>query len=147
MKLVLLVVLVIAIAGCVSQSQSAQVILSTGTGQKTVSAEIADNMQEWEAGLMNRSSLPENDGMIFIFPDSQQRIFWMKDTLIPLDMIFISDRFEVADITTMEPCRADPCPSYTSKLPARYVLEVNAGYAKENNVTTGSRVAFHYLVK
>ena len=67
--------------------------------------------------------------MLFIFQQERPQSFWMKNTLIPLDMIFISADLVIVDITTMNPCKTDPCPDYTSKQPARYCLEVNAGYA------------------
>jgi len=94
---------------------------------------------------MNRPSLGENEGMLFVFPDSQKRSFWMKNTQIPLDMLFISENYEITDMTTMQPCTADPCPVYTSKAPARFVLEVNAGYAERYNITLGDKMAFKYV--
>ncbi len=139
----LLLMFIIVTAGCVSQ-QVNQVGISTGSGQKIVNVEIADELQEWRAGLMNRLSLGKDDGMLFVFPGEQPRSFWMKNTLIPLDMIFISDKLEIIDIATMQPCRADPCPSYASKAPAKYVLEVNADYARSSNITLGNNVALYF---
>ncbi len=136
----LLLVPIIVAAGCVSQ-QVDQVGISTGSGQKVVNVEIADEPQEWRTGLMGRTSLPENSGMLFVFPDEQPRSFWMKNTLIPLDMIFISSNLSIIDIATMQPCKADPCPSYRSKAPAMYVLEVNAGYARSGNIILGNKVS------
>ena len=139
----LLVAAVAAAAGCVSQA-GASVIIGSGAGQKMLQAEIADTPEKWARGLMNVASLPEDSGMLFVFPDSRPRSFWMKGTLIPLDIIFVSEGFRVVDIATLQPCREDPCPSYTSKSPARYVLEANAGYAAENGITEGDPVAVRY---
>ncbi len=105
-----------------------------------VTAEIADDDRERTIGLMNRTSLAENAGMIFIFDDEKHRSFWMKNTLIPLDMIFISANGAIVDITTMQPCKSFFCESYRSKLPAKYVLEVNAGFAEGHGVKVGDRV-------
>ncbi len=146
MEKIVLLCLVLAITGCVSQQQT-EVILSTAAGQKTVSVEIADSPDEWATGLMNRSFLPEGKGMLFVFSDSRQRSFWMKNTLIPLDIIFISDDFKIVDMTTLYPCVLDPCPSYLSKAPARYVLEVNANYTRNNNIALGNKAAFYFQTK
>lgn len=130
MKAVLLLTAVIILSACVSQSSSALV----SVGNATIAAEIADSPQEWSIGLMNRSSLPEGSGMLFVFPDEQPRSFWMKNTLIPLDIIFVSSNLTVLDVASAEPCRADPCPIYSSEAPAMYVLEVGAGFAEAHGV-------------
>lgn len=142
-KILLLLALAVLAAGCVSapQSPATQVIVSTPAGQEIVDAELADEPAEWAKGLMNRTSLAEGHGMLFVFPDERRRSFWMKDTLIPLDIIFVSGSFEIVDIATLQPCAADPCPAYASKSPARYVLEVNAGFAEANSITIGERIA------
>ena len=64
----------------------------------------------------------------------------MKNTLIPLDMIFIDENQTIVNIETAFPCRNDPCPSYLSVRPAQFVLEINAGLAKANNITAGNKV-------
>jgi uncharacterized protein len=140
----ILLVFAVLVAGCASTSIN-QVILSGEKGQKVVTVEVADSFAEWQKGLMDRTTLEADRGMLFVFPDVQTRSFWMKNTLIPLDMLFISDKFEIVDMTTMQPCKADPCPSYSSKKPAMYVLEVNAGYANANNITVGGKAAFRFV--
>jgi len=69
-----------------------------------IQVEFAKTLQELETGLMNRDLLEMDSGMFFIFPDEKPRNFWMKDTLIPLDMIFVSSNGRVNEITTQEPC-------------------------------------------
>ncbi len=105
-----------------------------------ISAELAGTQEEWQRGLMYRTYLPENSGMLFIFPDEQQRSFWMKNTLIPLDIIFASSNMSIVDIKeNFQPCEADPCPSYVSK-PAMYVLEVNGGFVERNQIKINDKI-------
>ena len=79
---------------------------------KNISIEIASTPEQRTIGLMKRSSLAENSGMLFIFEDEQPRSFWMKDTFIPLDIIFFDKNFAVVSyIKEMRPCLEDPCPN------------------------------------
>jgi hypothetical protein len=99
---------------------------------------IADDSNEWQKGLMFVESLPKNKGMLFIFTDSSPRTFWMKNTLIPLDMIFVDENFVVVDVKeNVPPCESDPCDTYPSVVPSKFVLELNAGSVKENNISIG----------
>lgn len=119
------------------------VTIQTASTVVPVSAEIADNLEEQRVGLMYRTSLEENHGMLFVFSDEQQRIFWMKNTKIPLDIIFIDENGTVVDIKeNFQPCVADPCERYTSE-PAQYALEVNAGFVEENGVVVGDGVEIY----
>lgn len=103
-----------------------------------IKVEFAKTSEEWQKGLMDRATLSENSGMFFIFPDEKTRGFWMKDTFIPLDVIFISSKGKINEITTLFPCQeTEICQSYDSKAPARYVLEINAGQAEKWNISTG----------
>lgn len=114
------------------------------TGNLTIIAEIADSPIEHSKGLMFRKNLDLNKGMLFIFDDEDYRTFWMKNTLIPLDMVFIDDNMTVVDKTTMQPCKNDPCPTYTSEFPAKYVLEVNSGVAQ--SIEMGSKISFQQAI-
>ncbi len=98
-------------------------------------------------GLMYRRSLGKDSGMLFILRREEPQSFWMKNTLIPLDMIFISRNLVIVEITTMQPCITDPCPDYTSRQPAQYVLEVNAGYCRSRTIRTGDKVSSAILKK
>jgi hypothetical protein len=79
--------------------------------------------------------------MLFLFPDTAVYPFWMKNTLIPLDIIWIDGSGAIVDIARdVPPCRADPCPSYPPKGPARYVLELSAGEAAARGLGEGDRL-------
>jgi len=108
---------------------------------KVINVEVSDNFQERLQGLMNRESMDENSGMIFIFEEEKQQTFWMKNTLIPLDLIFVNSNLEIVDIKKdFKPCEEDPCIVYTSQAPAFYVIEVNAGYSDKNNIQIGDSI-------
>ena len=96
-------------------------------GTQTFEIEIANTPQKRATGLMHRAVLDDNKGMLFIFDSPYKHSFWMKNTLIPLDIIWINSDLKVIDYTTMTPCKDDICPSYIPKSDALYALEVNAG--------------------
>ena len=110
-------------------------------GKTMVYAEAADTPAQRETGLMNRTSLNENAGMLFVFPTEQKQSFWMKNMRIPLDIVFITTDKHVLDVyQSVPPCTTDPCVSYTSNAPIRYVLEVNAGFSEQHGITSGDTV-------
>ncbi len=108
-------------------------------GRRTaLSVELASRPSEIERGLMYRQSMPEDHGMYFIFPEEGPRIFWMKNTLIPLDMLFIdSNGLVVGIVEEAEPLTLT---SRTVEAPARYVLEVNGGWCRRHGVKRGDGV-------
>jgi YVTN family beta-propeller protein len=107
-----------------------------------VFVEVPDDLEESMRGLMFRKHLPGNAGMLFAYYDEKPRTFWMKNTLIPLDMIFVDSNSKIIEIKeNVPPCAQDECPTYPSKEPAQYVLEVNAGFVQEKGVKVGDRLA------
>lgn len=116
------------------------VTFHTDDGKVNVAVEVADTNEERSQGLMYRESLPENAGMLFIFNEEAPRTFWMKNTLIPLDIIFIGADMVVDQVTTAQPCATEQCPIYPSVQPAQYVVEVNAGFAHEHGIAAGDTV-------
>jgi uncharacterized membrane protein (UPF0127 family) len=108
---------------------------------KRFSVEVADTREKQALGLMFRDSMPMDHGMLFIFPREAPRSFWMKNTRIPLDIMYFNERLELVSMSqNTPPCRTRRCPSYPSALPAKFVLELNAGLASELGVETGDRL-------
>ena len=103
-------------------------------GTDTVHAEVARSPEERERGLMYRTELAKGRGMIFIFPDAQTRSFWMKDTLIPLDIAYMDATLRIIDIQGMEPQTLDLHPSAQ---PAAFALEVPLGWFAEVGIEVG----------
>lgn len=92
---------------------------------------------------MFRESLPEKTGMLFPFSEPDVHRFWMKNTMIPLDMIWMDRGGKVVFVSAdTPPCRADPCPSYGPDAAASSVLELAGGMAKKEKVTVGSSLKF-----
>lgn len=105
--------------------------------------EIAADEATRAQGLMFRDEMADDRGMFFIFPDQRPRSFWMKNTRIPLDIIYLDRDLRVVSISAdTPPCRSRSgrCPNYPSSGPAQYVLEVNAGRAAELGLEPGDRV-------
>ena len=105
-----------------------------------IDIEVADNDQKTAQGLMYRSSMPENAGMLFLMPREDIQGFWMRNTYIPLDMIFVNSNKQIVTIhANTTPMNEN---SYISTAPALYVVEVNAGYCKKNNINEGDKIDF-----
>lgn len=117
-----------------------RVVLPSGA---IYAVELARTPEEQAQGLMFRESLPARRGMIFLFSDAAPHQFWMKNTMIPLDMIWMDTDGRVLFISAdTPPCKADPCPSYGPETPAASVLEVAGGNAAKEKVTVGSSLRF-----
>lgn len=109
-----------------------------------VHVEVVQKMEELRKGLQFRERLDPNSGMLFIFPQSRRHAFWMKDTLIPLDMVWMDYARRVVHIERdVPPCQKDPCPSYTPSQEALYVLEVNAGHTTALGLKVGDQAEFY----
>jgi uncharacterized membrane protein (UPF0127 family) len=113
----------------------------TGTPRVVLKVELARTHAERQQGLMNRRSLGAKAGMIFLYPADHRGGYWMKDTLIPLDIAFYGARGKILRIFTMQPCRRDPCRIYDPNVAYRGALEVNAGSFRRWRVRVGDRVA------
>lgn len=102
--------------------------------------ELATTEAAREHGLMQRTSLAPDRGMLFVFRDLQPRWFWMKNTLVALDILYFGARRQLVSMQLdVPPCKADPCPTYPSGAAARYVLEVPAGTAARLGLQSGDQ--------
>jgi len=100
--------------------------------------EVADTTQQRTKGLMSRTSLPWDQGMLFVFDSEQPLSFWMKDTLIPLDIAFADASGVIFQIDSMEP---QTLTAHPSSRPAKYALEVNRGWFASSRVKIGDKIA------
>jgi uncharacterized membrane protein (UPF0127 family) len=105
-----------------------------------IDIEIADTFEKRARGLMYRSSIPENGGMFFLMEREEMQSFWMRNTYISLDIIYVNVRMEITDIHANTKTLSDN--SYFSSAPALYVVEVNAGFSYRNNIKVGDRISF-----
>ena len=106
---------------------------------RTVRVELAVDRQQRDLGLMHRTELDPDAGMLFLFPDDQPRTFWMRNTLIPLDIVFLDADGTVQNIAHGEPLVE--LPGLHSLRPARFVLELNAGWCAQHGLAPGQRIA------
>jgi uncharacterized protein len=107
------------------------------------SVELARSPEEQAQGLMFRESLPEKTGMLFLFSDNGVHRFWMKNTMIPLDMVWMDGAGRVLFVSAdTPPCKADPCPSYGPEAPAASVLEIAGGKAAREKIVVGAVLKF-----
>lgn len=104
---------------------------------KLMIVEVASTQGQRARGLMFRPSLAADAGMLFVYPDSAIRRFWMKDTRVPLSIAFIDDHGEIKRIADMQPLSTDRT---SSLYPVRYALEVNQGWFAEHEVEVGDTV-------
>ena len=118
-----------------------QVVLHPQKGEPIrVSVEIADTLQKRSFGLMYRRDLPESHGMLFLFPREEPLSFWMKNTPLPLDIVFLNTAHTIVSIAqNTTPFSEKPLPSAS---PAQFVLEVNGGFCQRHGVTVGDQVEF-----
>jgi uncharacterized protein len=111
-----------------------------GTGMERVLVEIAANAESRRQGLMGRVKMAENEGMLFLFDEEEERSFWMANTPLPLDIIYISSEKEVVSIQKhATPYSEESLPSYK---PARFVVEMNAGFCDRHGIAPGTRVSW-----
>lgn len=104
-----------------------------------INIELAENEVSRAYGLMNRLILPKNWGMLFLFDDEKPRSFWMKNTKIPLDILYLDSDGIVQQIEAAEPCHTERCPSYPSEGPIQYVLELAQGESERLGIRVGAQ--------
>jgi uncharacterized protein len=99
--------------------------------------DVADTAQEQQKGLMGVERLPADEGMAFVFAKPVDSTFWMKDTLIPLSIAFVDDSGRMIGVRDMEPCEADPCPTYGTDQPFVLAIEANLGWFDRAGIELG----------
>jgi len=136
-----------------SRRDTATKATSTGTPRVTyllepagrpavgVSLEVAATPAARERGLMGRASVPDGTGMVFLMPSDTTMRFWMKDTLVPLSIAFVTADGHVSEVDEMPPCKADPCPTYGPDHPYRSAIELAAGAFGRAGIHPGDLVA------
>jgi hypothetical protein len=128
-------------AGAASCRAQPRVVVATQSGKEiAVAVEVAGTPAKRELGLQFRRQLDEDRGMIFLFPSERELSFWMKNTPISLDIIFINaERKIVGILPRAVPFSTD---SLSVQAPSQFVLEVNGGYSQRNGVSVGDSVRF-----
>jgi uncharacterized protein len=110
-----------------------------------IEIEVAATPEQQQIGLMYRTSLADNRAMLFPFSPPQSVYFWMKNTLIPLDMVFLRNGVVQAIAPHVPPCTSDPCPTYGPGMEIDQVLELRAGRAQELNLKQGDTITINFL--
>jgi uncharacterized protein len=136
----LLLSVVLMMAACGSKHpDSGLTIIKMDVAGHTVKAEVARSIEEQSRGLMYRRELGPDDGMLFVYDDDRVLTFWMKNTFVPLDILYLKADGTIATIKQMNPQTTH---THSSEVKVRYALEVNQGWAKKNGVEVGAKVVF-----
>ncbi|MBD3329954.1 hypothetical protein GF354_00315 [Candidatus Peregrinibacteria bacterium] len=141
MKIKLIIPFILVLTAACTNIEPNQ-ISKVCVNETCVNVELAQTEEERAEGLMFRENLPQDKGMLFIYESEQLSSFWMKNTLIPLDIIWIGEDMRIKNITSAAPCEVKNCPVYPSIHPAKYVLEVNKGFSQKHNLDQGDKVSF-----
>jgi uncharacterized protein len=132
------------LVACSSGSATPSATMRPGTvvfrGHGRLDVRIAETEQERQTGLMNVMALAPDDGMAFVFDEPVTTTFWMKDTLIPLSVAFVGQGGRVVSTSDMQPCDADPCPTYAASSPYTLAVEANLGWFADHGISSGDRV-------
>lgn len=118
-------------------AQSAMPVMELTAGMYRIEAEVAANDQNRQVGLMNRTAMPQQRGMLFVFPKENTHCMWMRNTLMPLSVAFIDADGFIINIENMQPQTED---NHCAKVPARYALEMNLGWFAQRGIKPGARL-------
>jgi len=124
-------------AACGPHPASKKGFLDLQAGNRHIRAELADTPIERSTGLMFRTQMDENTGMLFVFPDDTPRAFWMKNTLLPLSIAFMDEHGVILNVEDMQPQTEAPHPS---RGPSKYALELNQGWFDHAGVGPGMTI-------
>ena len=115
-------------------------------GSKIITVEVAKTQRDRNQGLMHRTKLKKDNGMLFVFKREAKRNFWMKNTFLPLDIAYFSKKKVLLEIHKAQPVKSviqQSIPKYPSKYKAKFVIEMNQGWFKKNKIKIGQK--FNYL--
>ena len=132
------------LAACAAMGASAQEgpqrlqAIALNAGMHNIRAEVAATEEQRQKGLMFRKEMEAHEGMLFVFEQSAQRCFWMKNTLLPLSIAFLADDGTVVNIADMQPQQLD---SHCSSQPVRYALEMNQGWFAKRGIKPGFKLS------
>ncbi|MBB4841894.1 uncharacterized membrane protein (UPF0127 family) [Paucibacter oligotrophus] len=127
-----------AFAQAAGSGQAQQLpIVQITAGMHLIKAEVARTFEQRQIGLMHRPSLPQGEGMLFVFEEANPQCFWMKNTLIPLSIAFVADDGTVLNLADMQPLSER---SKCSAKPVRYALEMNQGWFAKRGIKPGSKL-------
>jgi uncharacterized protein len=107
-------------------------------GMHQIDAQLALTPQQRQIGLMWRKSMPQHEGMLFVFEQPSKQCFWMKNTFLPLTAAFVEDDGTIVNLADMKPQTTEP---HCSAKPVRYVLEMNQGWFAKKNIKAGSKIS------
>ena len=127
------------------QGQMLPVSATAKIGDTSIELEVTRTPQEQALGLMYRTSLPDNRGMLFQFDPPRPVSFWMKNVKIPLDMVFLRGGAIGAIEANVPPCQSNPCPTYGPNIPIDQVIELRGGRAAQLRLRIGQRVEIRFL--
>jgi len=132
-------VLLVAASSLASAQDAPQKLpsITLNAGMHLIQAEVAQTPEQRSTGLMFRSAMGTNEGMLFAFEEAGQQCFWMKNTLLPLSVAFVADDGSVVNIENMKPQTLD---SHCSKQPVRFVLEMNEGWFAKRGIKPGFKL-------
>lgn len=142
---VLLAVLPLALYFYNQQPQQLPVTATFTKNNQTIELEVARQHSELYHGLKFRNSIPATRGMLFVVSNAEPIKLWMKDTHIPLDMVFMRDGIVNEVVTNAIPCKTKTCPPYGGKAPSNQIIEVQAGKASLLGIKVGDRIDINYL--
>jgi uncharacterized membrane protein (UPF0127 family) len=130
-----------------NQGQMLPITAKAYIKDEVIDLEVAVTDEQQAIGLMYRSSLPKNRGMLFPFLSTRYASFWMKNVVIDLDMIFLKDQIVQAVFINVPPCKVDPCPVYGPSSPVNGVIELAGGQAKALGVKRGDKIIVEPVAK
>jgi uncharacterized protein len=143
LRRLLLVSLFLGLVACSSPGSVQPASMRQGAvvfgGGDRLHVRIAETQPERAAGLMHVMALAPDDGMAFVFDGPVTDQFWMKDTLIPLSVAFVAGNGRIISVSDMDPCTADPCPTYPASGPYTMAIEANLGWFQDHGVRVGSK--------